>query len=159
MRNGPIEIKRSNPISAIIASIPHGSSQITTEMRENKKPDTLLANNDWFLNELYNFLEGLHITILSANYSRYVIDVSRDINNKHVHDEYTRSLIYPKSTLGRDIYDTPLAGEIISNRIQTIYMPYHNRLSEEINTVLKKKTEYSYLICIVFIYNLRLMWC
>ncbi|MCY9697159.1 N-formylglutamate amidohydrolase [Paenibacillus alginolyticus] len=134
----PIEIKRSNPISALIASIPHGSSQITPEMRENKKSDTLLANNDWFLNELYNFLAGLHITVLSANYSRYVIDVNRDINIKHLNEEYTRSLIYQKSTFGKEIYDTPLVDEIISNRIQTFYMPYHNHLSEEIDTALKE---------------------
>ncbi|MGO4501114.1 N-formylglutamate amidohydrolase [Paenibacillus sp. 2RAB27] len=134
----PIEIKRSSSISALIASIPHGSSQITSEMRENKKSATLLANNDWFLNELYDFLEELDITKLSANYSRYVIDVNRDISNKHLHDEYTRSLIYRKSTFGKEIYDSPLSDEIITNRIKTIYMPYHNRLAEEIKRALKE---------------------
>jgi N-formylglutamate deformylase len=135
----PIKIKRSNPISALIASIPHGSSQITTEMSENKKPGTMLANNDWFLNELYNFLEGILITMISANYSRYVKDVNRDINNKHLRDEYTKSLIYHKSTFGKEIYDAPLAEKIISNRIQTIYMPYHKHLSEDIDIALKGK--------------------
>ncbi|OZB99009.1 N-formylglutamate amidohydrolase [Paenibacillus sp. XY044] len=131
-----LNVKRSKPVSAIIASIPHGSSQITPEMKKSKKPDIVLPNNDWFLNELYSFLEGLNITTVSANYSRYVIDVNRDIKLKNQGEDYTKSLVYQKSTFGRDIYDIPLSDDTIINRIENIYMPYHYGLSEEISTSL-----------------------
>ncbi|MDF2923668.1 MAG: N-formylglutamate amidohydrolase [Paenibacillaceae bacterium] len=131
-----LEVKRSNPISAIIASIPHGSSQITTEMIKSMKPDIVLPNNDWLLNELYSFLEGLNITTVSANYSRYVIDVNRNIRLKNQSEDYTKSLVYQKTTFGRDIYDIPLSEDTIMNRIENIYVPYHYRLSEEINASL-----------------------
>ncbi len=91
-------------MSAIIASIPHGSSQITPEILASKKPEIVLSNNDWFLNELYNFLERLNITTVSANYSRYVIDVNRDISLRNHAEDYTKSLVYQKSTFGRDLY-------------------------------------------------------
>jgi hypothetical protein len=108
--NGP------KPLSPIIASIPHGSSQITPEMIRSKKSDKVLPNNDWFLNELYSFLEGLNITTVSANYSRYVIDVNREINHKIQGEDYTKSLVYQKSTFGRDIYDIPLSDDTIITR-------------------------------------------
>lgn len=129
-------VKRSKPVSAIIASIPHGSSQIIPEMIRSKKSGIVLPNNDWFLNELYSFLEGLNITTVSANYSRYVIDVNRDINLKNQGEDYTKSLVYQKSTFGREIYDVPLSDDTIINRIENIYVPYHNGLSEEINASL-----------------------
>ncbi|XEC96692.1 N-formylglutamate amidohydrolase [Paenibacillus tarimensis] len=134
----PVEIYRSDPLSAIITSIPHGASQITTEMKAMMRPNTILSNNDWFLKELYSFLGSLNITTISANYSRYVIDVNRDVKNTLVRDEYTRSLVYEKSTFGKSIYHAPLSQDIISNRIEAIYLPYHNCLSEQITRSLKK---------------------
>lgn len=101
----------------------------------------LLPNNDWFLNELCSFLEKLQITQISANYSRYVIDVNRDIDSRDIHNEYTKSLVYQKTTFGQNIYDTPLSDEIISNRIESIYLPYHRCLSEEIQTALKDRSK------------------
>lgn len=130
------EVKRSEPISSIIASIPHGSSQITPELIKIMKPDIVLPNNDWFLNEFYSFLEKLNITTVSANYSRYVIDVNRNISLKNQGEDYTKSLVYQKTTFGREIYNIPLSEETIINRIDNIYIPYHNRLSEEINASL-----------------------
>ncbi|RTE07189.1 hypothetical protein EJQ19_21805 [Paenibacillus whitsoniae] len=115
-----LDVKRSKPVSPIIASIPHGSSQITPEMLASKKPEIVLSNNDWFLNELYSFLERLNITTVSADYSRYVIDVNREISLNNRAEDYTKSLVYQKSTFGRDLYDIPLSEETILNRIETI---------------------------------------
>lgn len=134
----PVTIKRGKKTSNIIASIPHGSSHITREMKSKMKDEIVLTNNDWFLNELYDFLASLDITTLSANYSRYVIDVNRNIEKELHGRDYTESLIYMKTTFNKDIYSKPLLLEEIKSRINDIYLPYHSLLNDEINRILKR---------------------
>ncbi|WP_246451972.1 N-formylglutamate amidohydrolase [Alkalicella caledoniensis] len=98
-----MNVAKSTKPSNIIASIPHGSSSITSEMRSVMRDEVLLTNNDWFLNELFSFLNELNITTVSANYSRYLIDVNRDIGKKEIDGDYTDSLIYRKTTFGKEI--------------------------------------------------------
>lgn len=133
-----VTIKRSNKTNNIIASIPHGSSRITKEMKKKMKEKIILTNNDWFLNELYSFLIKLDITSLSTNYSRYVIDVNRNIEKKFNCGDYKESLIYTRTTFNKDIYNKPLSMEEIENRINDIYLPYHSLLISEINRVLQE---------------------
>lgn len=132
-----INIEKSKHPSFIIASIPHGSSKIISDMRRDMREDVLLTNNDWFLNELYNFLPDLNITKVSANFSRYVIDVNRQINKEKIRGDYTESLVYHKTTFGKEIYKKALSSKKIENRIAKFYKPYHFHLLDEINKSLK----------------------
>ncbi|AZO94932.1 N-formylglutamate amidohydrolase [Halocella sp. SP3-1] len=133
-----VSIEKSNRKNNIIASIPHGSSYIIREMKKKMKDEIILTNNDWFLNELYDFLIELDITTVSANYSRYVIDVNRNIDKELHGKDYTESLIYMKTTFNKDIYCEPLLIEDIEKRINDIYLPYHSTLKSEIYRVLNK---------------------
>lgn len=130
-------VKKHSFNSNIITSIPHSSYTITEEMKKSMKQDIILANNDWYLNELYDFLTTLNITKISANYSRYVIDVNRRAELKENHEKYTQSLVYFKTTFNKEIYDKPLQKHIIENRIEKIYKPYHSCINNEINNILK----------------------
>lgn len=123
----------------IVASIPHGSSKITLEMKQSMIKGVILPNNDWFLNDLYDFLHELDITVVSANYSRYVIDVNRNIKNKYIQGKYTKSLVYYNTTFDKKIYDKSLKREVIEKRINNIYKPYHFYLQGEIEKILKLK--------------------
>lgn len=140
-RRGNIEavnIERPKILSPVIASIPHGSSCITSEMKNSMIQNVLLTNNDWFLNDLYDFLYKLNITKISANYSRYVVDVNRNINKKHIEGDYTESLIYHKTTFSKNIYKNSLPNIVVENRIKEFYEPYHTCLLNEINNSLKE---------------------
>jgi len=134
-----VHIEKSKFPSAVIASIPHGSSKITSDMRESMMPDVILTNNDWFLNDLYSFLSEINITKVSANYSRYVIDVNRNINKEQIRGGYTESLVYQRTTFGKEIYRRVLSREVIKDRIRKYYEPYHYHLIEQINNSLKVK--------------------
>lgn len=135
----PFIIKRRNPESPYVASIPHGSSLLTDEMRARIKPGVILPNNDWYVRELYDFLDSINFTIVSANYSRYVIDVNRDVLFREGKDNYTRSLVYHKTTFGKEIYDISLDEAIINDRIETIYLPFHHCIEEEIKRIHRIK--------------------
>ncbi len=130
-----VSVNKPNTMSVLVASIPHGSSLLTTEMAENRDRYVTLSNNDWFLSDLFNFLYNLGITTVSANYSRYVVDVNRNLVFRDANDEYTKSLVYQKSTFGRDIYKTPLSDEDILKRIEEVYRPFHKVLSAEISHI------------------------
>lgn len=137
----PFKLKKYTSCCNIIASLPHSSYTLTSEMKKNMKQSVILANNDWYLNELYDFLTNLNITAVSANYSRYVIDVNRKVEYKENHEEYTESLVYFKTTFNKEIYDKPLQNDIVESRIEKIYKPYHSCLLNEINNTLNSKNK------------------
>ncbi|AZV57368.1 N-formylglutamate amidohydrolase [Clostridium sp. AWRP] len=141
----PVNVINSENPCNIVASIPHGSSKITLEMKQSMKKGVVLPNNDWFLNNLYDFLHELNITVVSANYSRYVIDVNRNIENKYVQGKYTKSLVYYNTTFDKKIYDKLLKEEKIEERIKNIYDVYHFCLQREIDKILKLKNR-AYLL-------------
>jgi len=134
-------LKECRSLSDIIVSIPHSSYNITAEMEKNIRLGVIFTNNDWFLNELYGFLNELNIITISANYSRYVIDVNRKIDYKDNHEKYTESLIYFNTTFNKEIYIKPPCESIIKWRIENIYNPYHACLLKEINNILKEKNK------------------
>lgn len=137
----PVKLKKYTNYSSILTSLPHSSYNLTLEMKKSIKENVILANNDWYLNELYDFLTNLNITSISANYSRYVIDVNRKAEYKDNHEKYTESLVYFKTTFNKEIYDKPLQIDVIENRIEKIYKPYHSCLLSEISNILNNKNK------------------
>ncbi|GHN35799.1 N-formylglutamate amidohydrolase [Lactobacillus delbrueckii] len=64
----------------VVFDLPHSGTTITAEMADALLPTAVLANTDWFLRELYDFLPGLGFTVLENNLNRYLIDPNRDPN-------------------------------------------------------------------------------
>lgn len=124
----------------IIINLPHSGTYIPKEIREKfiKEPKPIIANNDWFLNELYNFLIDMDVTILSANYSRYVVDLNRIITNPIIGNEYNKYTIYGKTTWKKDLYEIIPNEEECKKRLEDYYYPYHEKLNEMIKMKLNK---------------------
>ncbi|MEM6452321.1 MAG: N-formylglutamate amidohydrolase [Cyanobacteria bacterium P01_D01_bin.105] len=63
----------------IIANLPHSGLGVPPDIAQQFTPQHLqtLPNSDWHLQPLYSFLPSLGVTILQANYSRYVVDLNR----------------------------------------------------------------------------------
>ena len=59
----------------VIVSIPHSGTFVPIDIRDKMLPNVILSNTDWFLKELYSFLETMDITTISSNISRYVVDL------------------------------------------------------------------------------------
>ena len=85
----------------VVISIPHSGVSMTDLMAQNLRKDAILANMDWYLPELYNFLENMGFTVVINRMSRYVIDPNRDLAGG-TQQNYTKALIYEKTTFGRD---------------------------------------------------------
>lgn len=80
----------------------------------------------------------MDVTILSANYSRYVVDLNRIITDPVMGEDYNKYTIYTKTIWGRDLYkELPNENEV-ERRLKKYYYPYHNKLEELIDIKLKE---------------------
>ena len=119
-----------------VISIPHSGLYLTKNMNDNMNDDVILANSDWYLSELYSFLKELGFTVVINNINRYVIDPNRELSFENK-DNYSKSLIYMKTTFLKDIYKNSPTEEEIYYRIDNFYQKYHNELQKQINKKLK----------------------
>ncbi len=120
-------VNRDRQELPFVISIPHSGTCITHTMERNLQDDVILANMDWYLPELYDFLADMGFTVVINRMSRYVIDPNRDLTDGEQAD-YTKALIYKKTTFGRDMYQCSLAAEEIRDRINIFYKGYHQAL-------------------------------
>ena len=121
-----------------VISIPHSGTLLSEKMYNNLIENTILANMDWYLPQLYSFLSDMGFTVIINNISRYVIDVNRSLDDKSSNCSYNRNLIYTKTTFDKDMYKTTLLQDEITERIENYYVPYH----KEIEELLKDKLKY-----------------
>ena len=119
-----------------IISIPHSGLYITKEMKSKLRKNVILANVDWYLPELYSFLEKLGFTVIINNISRYVIDCNRN-PTKIGCNKYTESLIYTKTTFNKEMYREAPSKLEINYRVSNFYETYHKILKREILEKLK----------------------
>ncbi len=122
----------------IIISIPHMGTEIPSEIAKNMDPVMLsqLSDTDWIVDQLYPFASRLGISVLKANYSRYVIDLNRPVNSSPLYqDGRQETTIVPYHNFdGRNLYRPGLepTKEDIAERIAKYYDPYHQKLQNEI---------------------------
>ena len=77
----------------LLVSMPHSGLLLTSEVEQGltdqakKLPDT-----DWYIPELYDCLDTLGVGCIQANYSRYVIDLNRPVDDKPLYQSKTTGL-------------------------------------------------------------------
>lgn len=126
-----------------ILSIPHSGTAFPKEFHSIYQPNQLerLDDTDWFLEELYDFAPSLGITVIKANFSRWLIDLNRDPENKSLYnDGRIITSICPKTNfLGESIYreNYELNDSEIMLRLKNYYWPYHLKIKELISDFSK----------------------
>lgn len=119
----------------ILLSVPHCGTQFPPELIDDfdqaavAHPD----DTDWFVDRLYDFAPDLGITIITAVYSRWVIDLNRDPDDKPLYsDGRIITGLCPVTTfkgepLYKDTRDAVEESEVWRRR-QVYYKPYHDQL-------------------------------
>ena len=133
--------------SPLLVSMPHSGLNLTSEVQAGltdqakKLPDT-----DWFIPELYDFLESLGVGCIKANYSRFVIDLNRPYDDKPLYATKTTGL-FPDILFE----DSPVfvEGKAPSDEHKAfckehIWTPYHGTIEQELAR-LKAKFGYAIL--------------
>ncbi len=123
--------------SPLILSIPHAGRDLMPGLPERLTPTgRSLIDTDWWLERLYGFAGGeLDATILTANYSRYVIDLNRDPSGASLYPGQASTELVPTTTFdGEPLYfpGQELHRDEIAQRRATYFDPYHTALAAEI---------------------------
>lgn len=129
----------------IILSVPHCGTQFPSELQEDFKPELMKApdDTDWYVHKLYDFGIEMGITMIHANYSRWVIDLNRDPESKPLYtDGRIITALCPTTTFfGETIYKDErkeVPGEEVRRRVDLYYKPYHQKVAELIEEKKKK---------------------
>lgn len=119
----------------ILVSVPHSGTAFPPELLGHFKTE-LIANpddTDFFVHELYNFVSDMGITMIHANYSRWVIDLNRSPKHKPLYtDGRIMTALTPTTDfLGNRLYESeelePIPPEI-DRRIQKYFNPYYKQV-------------------------------
>lgn len=133
----------------IVISIPHCGTNFPAEIKENYVENKVqdIDDTDWFLQDLYNFAPAMGITIIHANYSRWVIDLNRDPQSAPLYNDgrIITGLTTTTDFLGNPIYKPgkePNQDEV-QRRLDVYYWPYYQQLQDLLD---QRKKEFGKVI-------------
>ena len=127
----------SRGATPLLVSLPHTGTEIPAELEDRYVSPWLARKDaDWYVDQLYGFVEELGGTIVRTAISRSVIDVNRDPSGASLYPGRTTTGLCPTETFdGEPLYRAgagPDAADI-ERRRQTWFDPYHAALRGEID--------------------------
>jgi formiminoglutamase len=130
-----LTVKRGS--SPLIVSVPHAGTDIPDEMEPRfVSPFLARKDADWYVDQLYGFVEDLGGTVVRTSISRSVIDVNRDPSGASLYPGRATTGLCPSETFdGETLYldgEAPDEAEIQARR-ETWFDPYHAALRTEID--------------------------
>lgn len=132
-------IKKDSPF---IISMPHNGIEIPPAQADLMQNDALaVPDTDWFIKELYSFCNDLNVSQIIPRYSRYVIDLNRNIENQVMYPGQNETELCPLTQFNlQPIYKPghePRAEEI-EKRIENYWQPYHQALKQQVQENLER---------------------
>ena len=116
----------------ILISVPHCGIQFPNEIKDHYNQDLIVApdDTDWFVHQLYDFASELGITMIHAQYSRWVIDLNRDPDSQPLYNDgrIITALSPTTNFAGDNIYlngHEPGQDEV-DRRLKMYYWPYYH---------------------------------
>lgn len=140
-----LALKKKLPI---IIGCPHVGTDIPDDIKRTMIDGIAQAteDTDWFVHDLYRFAPEMGITLIKANFSRFVIDLNRDPSGKSLYQDHRRqTAMVPLTTFeGKQIY---LTGDVtpdeVARRRKLYFDPYHAAINEEVK---KLKTQFPHIL-------------
>ena len=128
------------PKVPILLSVPHCGTAFPEELWKEYNQDMAAKpdDTDWFVDRLYEFAISMGIPMISARYSRWVIDLNRDPESKPLYSDgrIITALCPTTDFFGKPIYTDQrkeVAAEEITRRLELYYAPYHLKIQEILN--------------------------
>ena len=119
----------------ILVSVPHCGVAFPSELRDQYNSKLIQApdDTDWFVDRLYVFAPAMGISMITAVYTRWVIDLNRDPESKPLYsDGRIITALCPTTTfLGEPIYRdqrTTVSEPDVESRLHQYFWPYHRQL-------------------------------
>ncbi|MSQ63525.1 MAG: N-formylglutamate deformylase [Betaproteobacteria bacterium] len=131
---------RAGP-APLLVSMPHTGTHIPEALLARMTPAAkALADTDWHLERLYDFLVEMDASVLVATHSRYVVDLNRPPDGANLYPGKDTTALVPVDTFSKEkIYlGIPPAEVEIRQRIKTYWKPYHAKLADALATIKAK---------------------
>ena len=129
----------SRGTSPLLISMPHCGTQVPADISEHlSEAAKALPDTDWHIPLLYDFATDLDATVLSANYSRYVVDLNRPPDNQPLYPGQASTSLCPETLFdGTPMYiaDYHLDEVEIEHRRVGFWQPYHDVLEAELKRI------------------------
>src|SRR5688572_4664769 len=121
----------------ILVSVPHCGIGFPDDIKDQYKSSRIEEpdDTDWFVDKLYGFAPSMGMTMISAIYSRWVIDLNRDPDSKPLYtDGRIITALCPTTTfLGEPLYTdkrTEVDPPEVKRRLDLYYRPYHQKIHD-----------------------------
>jgi N-formylglutamate amidohydrolase len=94
-----------------------------------------IPDTDWHVADLYAFAQDTGASMISANFSRYVVDLNRPADDVALYPGSNTPGLCPEKTFaGADIYLDPIDIDIEA-RVATYWQPYHEQVRSTLQTL------------------------
>lgn len=120
----------------LLISIPHLGRRLPPRIADGFAPVAqAVSDTDWHLDRLYGVCAPLGVSVLSAEISRYAIDLNRPPGGESLYPGQTTTGLCPRETFrGEPLY---LPGrepgpQEVAQRLQDYWQPYHDALTAEL---------------------------
>lgn len=124
----------------LLVSMPHVGTDIPDEVAARLNPCAAArADTDWHLTDLYDFVEEMGASKLSARWSRYLIDLNRPPENTNLYPGQDTTGLCPVDTFGRErLYREGMEPDEaeVQRRLAQYWRPYHDQLRAELDRLL-----------------------
>ena len=133
----------------LLISVPHTGTEIPdTYFNKMSSAAQGSMDSDWFMKELYEPIAiNLGASIISPQYSRYLIDLNRPQNDESLYPGQTTTGLCPSERFdGLSLYPNgdSVSVEDKQERIEFFWKPYHHALKAELDR-LKQRHGYALL--------------
>jgi len=133
--------------SPLLVSIPHDGRLLSDDIKKSVKEKFLeLPDTDWHMNRLYESFKDTRWNIISANFSRYVVDLNRSSDDTKLYNDYKSTALCPVTSFsGEHLYsDGNEISELkIERRVKSYWKPYHDKIKQTLESI---KSKYGYAI-------------
>ena len=133
--------------SPLLVSVPHDGRLLSDDIKKSFKEKFLeLPDTDWHMNRLYESFRDTRWNIISAHFSRYVVDLNRSSDGTMLYNDYQSTGLCPiKSFSGEHLYsDNNEISELkIKRRVESYWKPYHDKIKQTLESI---KSKYGYAI-------------
>ncbi len=133
------------PAVPIVVSVPHCGTLFPDDIREAYNASLIAApdDTDWFVDKLYDFAPSMGMTMITAVYSRWVIDLNRDPDSKPLYSDgrIITALCPSTNFLGEPLYKdgrSEVTDEEVKRRYDLYYKPYHAKVQELLSDLKAK---------------------
>lgn len=132
--------------SPLLVSMPHSGRHLSPEVERGlTEKARCLPDTDWYIPELYVDLAKRGVSVISANYSRYVIDLNRPYDDLPLYATKTTGL-FPDILFDESpVFEEGKAPTDEHHAVYKadIWLPYHQQIEHELARI---KAKFGYVI-------------